>query len=84
MGVDFLKCYFLELGVWVSDFIWENYVVIFVGVGFEVSIYFWYDEVINGVCFNDLLVMLKILFVCSIVLLYLCCYNLMGVDFIND
>lgn len=84
MGADFLKRYFSELGVWVSDFIWENYVVIFVGVGFEVSIYFWYDEAINGVRFNDLLATLKILFVRSIVLLYLCCYNLTGVDFIND
>lgn len=58
VGVDFFKCYFFEFYVWVSDLIWENYIVIFEGVGFEVSIYFWFDKVINGVCFEDLLVML--------------------------
>ena len=61
MGADFLKRYFPESGVWVSDPTWENHVAIFAGAGFEVSTYPWYDEATNGVRFNDLLATLKTL-----------------------
>ncbi|MDU6484871.1 MAG: aromatic amino acid transaminase, partial [Escherichia coli] len=54
VGADFLKRYFPESGVWVSDPTWENHVAIFAGAGFEVSTYPWYDEATNGVRFNDL------------------------------
>ena len=37
VGADFLKRYFPESGVWVSDPTWENHVAIFEGAGFEVS-----------------------------------------------
>ena len=39
VGADFLKRYFPESGVWVSDPTWENHVAIFAGAGFEVSTY---------------------------------------------
>ncbi|EEV0629128.1 aspartate/tyrosine/aromatic aminotransferase [Escherichia coli] len=48
VGADFLKRYFPESGVWVSDPTWENHVAIFAGAGFEVSTYPWYDEATNG------------------------------------
>ncbi|MGQ7169146.1 aminotransferase class I/II-fold pyridoxal phosphate-dependent enzyme, partial [Escherichia sp. R-CC3] len=69
VGADFLKRYFPESGVWVSDPTWENHVAIFAGAGFEVSTYPWYDEATNGVRFNDLLATLKTLPARSIVLL---------------
>ncbi len=70
VGADFLKRYFPESGVWVSDPTWENHVAIFAGAGFEVSTYPWYDEATNGVRFNDLLATLKTLPARSIVLLH--------------
>ena len=76
VGADFLKRYFPESGVWVSDPTWENHVAIFAGAGFEVSTY--------GVRFNDLLAMLKTLPARSIVLLHPCCHNPTGADLTND
>lgn len=84
MGADFLKRYFPESGVWVSDPTWENHVAIFAGAGFEVSTYPWYDEATNGVRFNDLLATLKTLPARSIVLLHPCCHNPTGADLTND
>lgn len=78
VGADFLKRYFPESGVWVSDPTWENHVAIFAGAGFEVSTYPWYDEATNGVRFNDLLATLKTLPARSIVLLHPCCHNPTG------
>ncbi|EIY9332150.1 TPA: aromatic amino acid transaminase [Escherichia coli] len=84
VGADFLKRYFSESGVWVSDPTWENHVAIFAGAGFEVSTYPWYDEATNGVRFNDLLATLKTLPARSIVLLHPCCHNPTGADLTND
>lgn len=39
VGADFLKRYFPDSGVWVSDPTWENHIAIFEGAGFEVSTY---------------------------------------------
>ncbi|WP_105268922.1 aromatic amino acid transaminase [Escherichia sp. MOD1-EC6163] len=84
VGADFLKRYFPESGVWVSDPTWENHVAIFAGAGFEVSTYPWYDEATNGVRFSDLLATLKTLPARSIVLLHPCCHNPTGADLTND
>ncbi|HDN3324949.1 aromatic amino acid transaminase [Escherichia coli] len=84
VGADFLKRYFPESSVWVSDPTWENHVAIFAGAGFEVSTYPWYDEATNGVRFNDLLATLKTLPARSIVLLQPCCHNPTGADLTNE
>lgn len=84
VGADFLKRYFPESGVWVSDPTWENHVAIFAGAGFEVSTYPWYNEATNGVRFNDLLATLKTLPARSIMLLHPCCHNPTGADLTND
>lgn len=84
VGADFLKRYFPESGVWVSDPTWENHVAIFAEAGFEVSTYPWYNEATNGVRFNDLLATLKTLPARSIVLLHPCCHNPTGADLTND
>ena len=80
VGADFLKRYFPDSGVWVSDPTWENHIAIFEGAGFEVSTYPWYDDTTNGVRFNDLLATLNTLPARSIVLLHPCCHNPTGAD----
>ncbi|EEF9299237.1 aromatic amino acid transaminase [Salmonella enterica] len=80
VGADFLKCYFPDAGVWVSDPTWENHIAIFAGAGFEVSTYPWYDDATNGIRFNDLLATLNTLPARSIVLLHPCCHNPTGAD----
>ncbi len=49
VGADFLKKYFPDSGVWVSDPTWENHVAIFEGAGFAVGTYPWFDTETNGV-----------------------------------
>jgi aromatic-amino-acid transaminase len=80
VGADFLKRYFPNSGVWVSDPTWENHIAIFEGAGFEVSTYPWYDNETNGVRFAAFLEKLNSLPEQSIVLLHPCCHNPTGAD----
>lgn len=80
VGADFLKRYFPQSQVWVSDPTWENHVAIFNGAGFEVNTYPWFDEETKGVRFEALLETLNTLPAQSIVLLHPCCHNPTGSD----
>ncbi|HAT24631.1 MAG: amino acid aminotransferase [Pantoea sp.] len=80
VGADFLKRYFPNSSVWVSDPTWDNHVAIFNGAGFEVKSYPWYDAETNGVKFDAFLAALKALPKQSIVLLHPCCHNPTGAD----
>ncbi|MEW7313212.1 aromatic amino acid transaminase [Buttiauxella gaviniae] len=80
VGADFLKTYFPNSQVWVSDPTWENHVAIFGGAGFEVNTYPWFDTETNGVRFEALLETLQTLPAQSIVLLHPCCHNPTGAD----
>jgi aromatic-amino-acid transaminase len=80
VGADFLKRYFPDSGVWVSDPTWENHVAIFEGAGFEVNTYPWFDDETKGVRYEALLEALNNLPTRSIVLLHPCCHNPTGSD----
>ncbi|WP_270503506.1 aromatic amino acid transaminase [Kluyvera ascorbata] len=83
VGADFLKRYFPDSGVWVSDPTWENHIAIFEGAGFKVGTYPWYDSETNGVRYDALLETLNTLPARSIVLLHPCCHNPTGADLTN-
>lgn len=80
VGADFLRRYFPDSAVWVSDPTWDNHVAIFEGAGFEVSTYPWFDDITKGVRVEALLETLHTLPVQSIVLLHPCCHNPTGSD----
>jgi aromatic-amino-acid transaminase len=84
IGADFLKTYFPDSQVWVSDPTWENHVAIFEGAGFTVNTYPWFDSETNGVRFDALLEKLNTLPEHSIVLLHPCCHNPTGSDLIDS
>lgn len=84
VGADFLKRYFPQSQVWVSDPTWENHIAIFAGAGFEVNTYPWYDAETHGVQFDAFLTTLQTLPVQSVVLLHPCCHNPTGADLTND
>ncbi|MCE9896858.1 aromatic amino acid transaminase [Raoultella terrigena] len=84
VGADFLKRYFPQARVWVSDPTWENHIAIFEGAGFEVSAYPWFDNKTNGVRFEALLETLRTLPEGDIVLLHPCCHNPTGADLSHD
>ena len=80
VGGDFLKRYFPQSQVWVSDPTWDNHRAMFEGAGFQVNTYPYYDSATGGLKFDEMLAAFKALPVHSIVLLHACCHNPTGVD----
>lgn len=80
VGADFLKRYFPESQVWVSNPTWDNHRAIFEGAGFKVNTYPYFDQNTRGLDFDGMLAALQELSANSIVLLHPCCHNPTGVD----
>lgn len=80
IGGDFLKSYYPQSKVFVSDPTWENHHAIFKGAGFEVDTYPYFDEQTKLLNFDGMLSALSELPAQSIVLLHPCCHNPTGVD----
>ncbi len=80
VGADFLKKYFPESDVWVSQPTWENHIAIFNGAGIHSHFYPYFDASTNGVNVPAMLEKLSQLPAKSIVLLHPCCHNPTGAD----
>ncbi len=80
VGADFLKRWFPDSGVWISDPSWDNHRSMFEGSGFAVQTYPYYDAASGGVRFDAMCAALERLPARSIVLLHACCHNPTGVD----
>ena len=80
VGADFLKKYFPESDVWVSQPTWENHIAIFNGAGLHTHFYPYFDATTNGVNVPAMLEKLSQLPAKSIVLLHPCCNNPTGAD----
>lgn len=80
VGADFLRQYFPQSQVWVSDPTWENHHAIFGGAGFTVNTYPYFDTSTGDVAFAAMLDALAGLPAQSIVLLHPCCHNPTGAD----
>ncbi|MBP6353721.1 MAG: aspartate/tyrosine/aromatic aminotransferase [Acinetobacter sp.] len=80
VGADFLKTYFPNSEVWVSQPTWDNHIAIFNGAGIKSNYYPYFDAKTRGVDFEGMLSTLKTLPEQSIVLLHPCCHNPTGAD----
>lgn len=80
VGADFLKKYFPESDVWMSQPTWENHIAIFNGAGIHSHFYPYFDAATNGVNVPAMLEKLSQLPAKSIVLLHPCCHNPTGAD----
>ncbi|NWL47468.1 aromatic amino acid aminotransferase [Pseudomonas hunanensis] len=80
VGADFLKRYYPESQVWVSDPTWDNHLAIFSGAGFSVNRYPYLDETGSHVAFERMLACFDQLPAHTIVLLHACCHNPTGID----
>lgn len=80
VGADFLKKYFPESEVWVSQPTWENHIAIFNGAGIQSHFYPYFDAATNGVDLDGMLAELRKIPENGIVLLHPCCHNPTGAD----
>lgn len=80
VGADFLKRYYPESQVWVSDPTWPNHRAIFAGAGFKVNTYPYFDAISGSVDFAAMIQALEAMPAHSIVLLHPCCHNPTGAD----
>jgi len=80
VGADFLKRYFPQAQVWISDPSWENHRVVFERAGFVVNTYPYYDAATGGLKFDAMLAELDKIPAGNVVLLHACCHNPTGVD----
>ena len=80
VGADFLKKYFPESDIWVSQPTWDNHIAIFNGAGVQSHYYPYFDAETNGVNVPAMLACLNSLPAKSIVLLHPCCHNPTGAD----
>ena len=80
VGGDFIKKYFPESDIWVSQPTWDNHIAIFNGAGVDSHFYPYYDAETNGVNVPAMLETLSTLPAKSVVLLHPCCHNPTGAD----
>jgi aromatic-amino-acid transaminase len=80
VGADFLKSYFPEAHIWISDPSWDNHRAIFAGAGFTVQSYPYYSADTKQVDFARMQAALQAIPAGSIVLLHACCHNPTGAD----
>jgi len=84
VAAEFLKTYFPNSGVWVSDPTWDNHRALFAGAGTAVHTYPYYDAATNGLKFDELIATFDAPPEQSIVLLQPCCHNPTGIDLSQD
>jgi aromatic-amino-acid transaminase len=80
VGADFVKRYFPETTMLVSDPTWDNHRAVFEGSGLTVKSYPYYNAETGGLRFDEMLASLKQAEEKSVVLLHACCHNPTGVD----
>ncbi len=80
VGADFIKRWFPQSEVWISDPSWDNHRSMFEGAGIKVHSYPYYDAQGGGVRFAEMRDTLSRAPERSVVLLHACCHNPTGVD----
>lgn len=80
VGADFLKAYFPDSELWISDPTWENHYNILGGAGLVMHTFPYYDAKTNGILFDQMIAAFEKLPAKSIVLLQPCCHNPTGID----
>jgi aromatic-amino-acid transaminase len=84
VGADFIRRFFPDSAVWVSDPTWDNHRAMFEGAGLQVHTYPYYDASTGGLRFEAMRDTLAGLPRRSVVLLHACCHNPTGVDLTRE
>ena len=84
VGADFIKRYFPNTTMLISDPTWDNHRAVFEGSGLVVKTYPYYNSATGGLRFEEMLAALKQAEEKSVVLLHACCHNPTGVDLTKE
>lgn len=84
IGADFIKKWFPNSKVYVSNPTWDNHKSIFEGAGFEVGTYPYYDSEKIDVKFDEMIAFFKTLPENTVLILHPCCHNPTGVDLSHE
>jgi len=81
VGADFIKYYFPNASIWLSDPSWENHAAIFSGSGLKINYYPYYSaNSTDNLCFVDTLKTLATIPQGDVILLHASCHNPTGTD----
>lgn len=80
VGADFLKRFFPQAKVWISNPSWENHRALFEAAGFTVMTYPYYEAASHGLDFDGMLKAIKEIPDGDVLLLHASCHNPTGVD----
>jgi aromatic-amino-acid transaminase len=80
VGADFIKRYFPDSAVYLSDPTWDNHRAVFEGAFLACRTYPYYDPATGGLRFDAMCEALRAAPERSVVLLHACCHNPTGVD----
>jgi aromatic-amino-acid transaminase len=84
VGADFLKKFYPDAPVWISEPSWENHRQLFEAAGFDVKSYAYYDTATKGLDFEGMKGALSALPAGAIAVLHACCHNPTGVDLTRE
>jgi aromatic-amino-acid transaminase len=84
VGADFLKRFFPDATVLISNPSWENHRALFEAAGFPVDNYPYYDAETHGLDFESMMEKLRLAPARSVVVLHAACHNPTGVDLTPD
>jgi aromatic-amino-acid transaminase len=84
VGADFLKKFYPDAPIWISDPSWENHRQLFEAAGFIVKSYAYYDPATKGLDFEGMKQTLSALPAGAIAVLHACCHNPTGVDLTRE
>ncbi len=80
IGADFLRRFFPNAQVWISNPSWANHRALFESCGFTVNTYPYYKAETRGIDFDAMLTEFKSMPTGSVVIMHACCHNPTGID----
>jgi len=81
VGADFIKHYFPNASIWLSDPSWENHAAIFSGSGLKLNYYPYYSaNSADNLCFAETLHTISTIPQGDVILLHASCHNPTGTD----
>lgn len=84
VAADFVRRFYPNATVWLSNPTWPNHPSIFQSAGLNVQVYPYFDAATNGIDFDAMMAKLNLIPAGDVLLLHACCHNPTGADLSTD